>query len=58
VSTAGRDAGAIEARIPIRAEGSWRAAATGEASVEIQRSSLLGAIWWAMRQRVRGDLLL
>jgi multidrug efflux pump subunit AcrA (membrane-fusion protein) len=58
VSTAGRDAGAIEARIPIRAAGSWRAAATGEASVEIQRSSLLGAIWWTMRQRVRGDLLL
>jgi putative peptide zinc metalloprotease protein len=63
VSTAGRgistaDAGGIEARIPIRAEGAWRAAATGEASVQIQRSSLLGAIWWAMRQRVRGDLLL
>lgn len=63
VSPAGRgvalaDAGAIEARVPVRAEGAWRAAATGEASVEIQRSSLLGAIWWAVRQRVRGDILL
>ena len=63
VSTAGRggsstDAGAIEARIPVRSEGAWRAAATGEASVRIQRSSLLGAIWWGVRQRVRGDILL
>ena len=52
------DAGAIEARVPIRTEGAWRAAATGEAKVEIQRSSLLGAMWWAVRQRVRGDILL
>jgi multidrug efflux pump subunit AcrA (membrane-fusion protein) len=54
----GNDAGAIEARVPVRTEGAWRAAATGEAKVEIQRSSLLGALWWAVRQRVRGDILL
>ncbi|HEY2163714.1 MAG TPA: HlyD family efflux transporter periplasmic adaptor subunit, partial [Gemmatimonadaceae bacterium] len=44
VSPAGRGglgsaAGAIEARVPVRTEGAWRAAATGEAKVEIQRSS-------------------
>jgi multidrug efflux pump subunit AcrA (membrane-fusion protein) len=50
--------GAIEARVAIRSDGMWRAAATGEARVEIQRSSLLGALWWAMRQRVRSDILL
>ena len=55
---AGNDAGAIEARIPVRLEGPWRAVATGEASVEIQRSTLLGALWWAVRKRVRSDLLL
>ncbi len=58
LAAAGTDAGAIEARVPIRTEGAWRAAATGEAKVEIQRSSLLGAMWWAVRQRVRGDILL
>jgi putative peptide zinc metalloprotease protein len=50
--------GTIEARVPVRSEGAWRAAATGEAKVEIQRSSLLRAMWWGVRQRIRGDLLL
>jgi putative peptide zinc metalloprotease protein len=54
----GQDAGAIEARVPVRSDGEWRAAATGDAKVEIQRSSLLFALWWAMRQKVRGDILL
>ena len=61
VSAAGRGlnaVGAIEARVPVHADGAWRAAATGEAKVEIQRSSLLGAMWWALRQRIRGDILL
>jgi multidrug resistance efflux pump len=50
--------GAIEARVPVRSDGAWRAAATGEAKVEIRRSSLLGAVWWAIRQGVRSDILL
>ena len=54
----GNDRGAIEARVPVRMDGAWRAAATGEAKVEIQRSSLLWAMWWGVRQRIRGDLLL
>jgi hypothetical protein len=59
VSAAGDgSAGSVEARVPVRTDGAWRAAAAGEARVEIQRSSVLGAIWWAMRQRVRGDILL
>jgi hypothetical protein len=36
----------------------WRAGATGEASVEVDRSNLLGALWWKARQLVRADLLL
>jgi multidrug resistance efflux pump len=61
VSPAGRGlvgVGAIEARVPVRSDGTWRATATGEAKVEIQRSSLLRAMWWAVRQRVRGDIFL
>ncbi len=59
VSPAGRASeGAIEARVPIRTQGAWRPAATGEAKIEIQRSSLLGAMWWAVRKRIRGDILL
>lgn len=59
VSAAGRaGGGAIEARVPVGTDGAWRAAATGEAKVEIQRASLLSAIWWEVRQRIRGDLLL
>jgi multidrug resistance efflux pump len=59
VSSAGRGStGSVEARVPVRSGGPWRASAAGEARVEIQRSTVLGAIWWAMRQRVRGDILL
>jgi multidrug efflux pump subunit AcrA (membrane-fusion protein) len=47
----------IEVRVPVRA-GTWRAGATGEASIELRRSTALGAIWWGVRQLVRNDLLL
>ena len=47
----------IEARVPVRA-GTWRAGATGEASIELRRSTALGAIWWGVRQLVRNDLLI
>jgi putative peptide zinc metalloprotease protein len=60
VSAAGvaSERGAVEARVRLAAGGPWRAGAHGEASVELQRSTVLGAIWWKLRQRVRGDLLL
>jgi multidrug efflux pump subunit AcrA (membrane-fusion protein) len=45
----------IEARVPVR-PGTWRAGATGEASIELRRSTALGAIWWGVRQLVRNDL--
>ena len=47
----------IEVRVPVRA-GAWRAGATGEASIELRRSTALGAIWWGVRQLVRNDLLI
>jgi hypothetical protein len=47
----------IEVRVPVR-PGTWRAGATGEASIELRRSTALGAIWWGVRQLVRNDLLI
>jgi multidrug resistance efflux pump len=47
----------IEVRVPVR-PGTWRAGATGEASIELRRSTALGAIWWGLRQLVRNDLLI
>ena len=50
--------GTIEARIPVDSSTGWRAGATGEASIELRRSTVLAALWWNVRQRLRGDILL
>ncbi|HUQ82899.1 MAG TPA: HlyD family efflux transporter periplasmic adaptor subunit, partial [Gemmatimonadaceae bacterium] len=50
--------GTIEVRVPVGRDVAWRAGATGEASVEIRRSTMLAALWWAVRQRIRGDVFL
>lgn len=48
----------IEARVRLAAGAAWRPGATGEASIALRRSNLLGAIVWQVRKRVRSDLLL
>jgi multidrug resistance efflux pump len=53
-----RGQGPIEIRVPVRRDSGWRAGATGEASVEVRRSTALAAIWWNVRQKFRNDLLL
>jgi hypothetical protein len=59
VAPAGSAAGGmIEVRVPLGSENVWRAGTTGEASVELRRSTALGALWWNVRQRIRGDILL
>jgi multidrug efflux pump subunit AcrA (membrane-fusion protein) len=62
VSTVGMTArgrrGDVEARVRREAAGAWRPGARGEASVELGRSTVLGALWWNARQLVRTDLLL
>ncbi|HZE75670.1 MAG TPA: HlyD family efflux transporter periplasmic adaptor subunit [Gemmatimonadales bacterium] len=57
---AGLDPGkpGVEVRARIAIGGPWRMGVTGEASVRLRRSNLLGALWWGVRQRVRSDLLL
>src|SRR2546422_85002 len=51
--------GQLEARVLVpRTAGAWRAGATGEAKITLRRSNLIGALVWAVRKRVRSDLLL
>jgi putative peptide zinc metalloprotease protein len=50
--------GAVEARVRRSVGDAWRPGAAGEASVELRRSNVLGALWWNARQLVRVDLLL
>jgi hypothetical protein len=50
--------GTIEVRVPVRQTSGWRAGATGEASVELRRSTMLMALWWNIRQKVRNDLFI
>ncbi len=52
------DSGTVEARMPLVGTERWRPGMTGEASVTVRRSNLWGALWWAIRRRVRTDLLL
>lgn len=50
---------AIEARVRIPAFAAWwRPGIQGEAQVTIRRSTLAVALWWKIRSRLRGDLLL
>jgi hypothetical protein len=50
--------GSVQARIRIAGGGWLRPGMTGEASVTLRRSNVWGAVWWAIRQRVRTDILL
>ncbi len=50
--------GDVEARVHLPAGAAWRPGASGEASVVVRKSNLAGALWWAVRKRVRSDLLL
>jgi hypothetical protein len=50
--------GAVEVRMTLPEGMNLRAGATGYASVEWGRSTLLGALWWSIRSRIRNDLLL
>jgi multidrug efflux pump subunit AcrA (membrane-fusion protein) len=57
-SSGGRAGGSIEIRVPVRRVGEWRAGATGEASIELRRSTALAVLWWNVRRRLRNDILL
>lgn len=48
----------VEARVRLDAGRAWRVGTRGAARVEVARSTVAGAVWWAVRTRLRGDLLL
>jgi putative peptide zinc metalloprotease protein len=50
--------GAIEARTRLPATATCRPGMTGEASVTVRQASLWGVLAWAVRRRIRSDLLL
>jgi hypothetical protein len=50
--------GSVQARIRMAGDGWLRPGMTGEASVTLRRSNVWGALWWAIRRRVRTDILL
>jgi hypothetical protein len=50
--------GAIEGRARLPATATCRPGMTGEASVTVRQASLWGALAWAVRRRIRSDLLL
>ena len=58
VSEAAGAGGAMEGRVRLEAAPELRPGMTGEASVVLRDSNLWGALWWALRARVRSDILL
>ena len=49
---------AAEARVRLPAHPAWRPGTSGEASVVVRRSNIIGALWWGVRKRIRSDILL
>jgi len=49
---------AVESRVRLAASDALRPGMTGEASITLRRSNAWGALWWALRRRVRTDLFL
>jgi putative peptide zinc metalloprotease protein len=58
-TTGDRGDGRVEARVLVAASQTpLRPGATGEAKITVRRTSVFGALWWAVRKRIRNDLLL
>jgi multidrug efflux pump subunit AcrA (membrane-fusion protein) len=58
VSEAAGVAGGIEGRVRLTSESGVRAGMTGQASITLRDSNVWGALWWAIRRRLRSDILL
>lgn len=57
VAPAGVD-GMLDVRVALPPGVSFRPGTTGRIRVIYRRSSLLGALWWSARARIRNDLML
>lgn len=50
--------GQFQARVIVAAGRAYRPGVTGKAAITVRRTNGFGALWWAVRKRVRSDLLL
>jgi hypothetical protein len=50
--------GMVESRVSLVGTVTLRPGMTGEASIRLRESNLWGALWWAIRSRIRTDVLL
>ena len=50
--------GTIESRVPLPLRPGLRAGMTGSARIQLREATIWGALWWALRSRLRTDLLL
>ncbi|HEY7482558.1 MAG TPA: HlyD family efflux transporter periplasmic adaptor subunit [Gemmatimonadales bacterium] len=58
VATSASAGGVVESRVQLPDLPSLRPGMTGEARITIRRSTAWGALWWAVRSRIRTDVLL
>jgi len=58
VSASAVPGGALESRVRFVGGEALRPGMTGEASITVRRTTAWGALWWAIRSRIRTDLLL
>ena len=50
--------GAVESRVRLGGADALRPGMTGEARIEVRQTNAWGALWWAIRSRIRTDVLL
>ena len=58
VAVSASPGGGMESRVRVAGAEALRPGMTGEASITVRRSTAWGALWWAIRSRIRTDLLL
>jgi hypothetical protein len=58
VAASASPGGGVESRVRVAGAEALRPGMTGEASVTVRRSTVWGALWWAIRRRIRTDVLL
>jgi hypothetical protein len=58
VAAAASAGGVVESRVQLPGLPSLRPGMTGEARITLRRSTVWGALWWAIRSRIRTDVLL
>ena len=58
VAVSASPGGGVESRVHVAGARALRPGMTGEASITVRRGTAWGALWWAIRRRIRTDVLL